>query len=356
MRKIGIVTINDDTNYGNRLQCYAVQAILNDIGYRTENIIVKFSKKNSLFNYVKSFIKFLLNYKNERIKVRNAMAKKKAFCAFNTNIVYAIDKIIDGIVPYGLGERYDFFVVGSDQVWNPNFYSNLDPFMLSFAPSWKKISFSASFGISSIPPDKSQYFEDNLKQFKRISVREESGAKIVKKYTQNNPTVLVDPTLLLDIRKWEELMKNPFLDDYEQYAITYFLSSKCEAAKKMTSFLANEMDVYQMNDVSDVFVGGLGPSEFLFLFSHAKIILTDSFHACVFSFLFNKPFIVYDRNWDGGNMNSRLESFLKKFSLERKYANSGLYNDLWEHDYSDGFKQLEIERKKAIDFLREAIE
>lgn len=99
-----------------------------------------------------------------------------------------------------------------------------------------------------------------------------------------------------------------------------------------------------------------GPSEFLWLFDHADLILTDSFHACVFSFLFNKPFVVYDRNWNERNMNSRLETLLSKFSLERKYANSGIENDIWEHDYEEGYKQLEIEREKAIGFLKKALE
>lgn len=85
------------------------------------------------------------------------------------------------------------------------------------------------------------------------------------------------------------------------------------------------------------------------------MILTDSFHACVFSFLFNKPFNVYDRNWKEGNMNSRLETFLSKFHLERKYANSRLENNIWEHEYSEGYAILEEERNNAIDFLKKAL-
>ena len=64
---------------------------------------------------------------------------------------------------------------------------------------------------------------------------------------------------------------------------------------------------------------------------------------------------MYNRNWDDGNMNSRLETLLHKFHLERKYANSGLQNDIWEHDYEEGYKQLELEREKAMNFLKEAL-
>lgn len=107
------------------------------------------------------------------------------------------------------------------------------------------------------------------------------------------------------------------------------------------------MDYTQFN----VFISG--PSEFIYLIEHASLVLTDSFHACVFSFLFNKPFLVYSRQSDNmENMMSRIETFLSKFHLERKYVNSGLINDVMECDYIEGFKQLEIERKKVIEFLK----
>ena len=114
-------------------------------------------------------------------------------------------------------------------------------------------------------------------------------------------------------------------------------------------------DVYELLNAEDAVTRASDPCEFLWLFDHADLVLTDSFHACIFSFLFNKPFLVYDRNWTDGNMNSRLETLLKKFHLERKYASAGLENDIWEHDYTDGYKQLALERQKATDFLNKAL-
>ena len=75
----------------------------------------------------------------------------------------------------------------------------------------------------------------------------------------------------------------------------------------------------------------------------------------MFSFLFNKPFIVFDRNWQEESTNSRIETLLHTFHLERKYINSCLENNIWEHDYTEGYKQLEIEREKAIKYLKEAL-
>lgn len=190
----------------------------------------------------------------------------------------------------------------------------------------------------------------------KISVREEAGAKIIKDLTGRDATVLVDPTMLLTKEEWRNVSKKPKGAKEGGYILTYFLSPKCDAAKERLEEIRDGREVYELLNEKDKVVGTVGPSEFLWLFDHADMIITDSFHACVFSFLFNKPFLVYDRNWNEGNMNSRLETLLSKFHLERKYINSALKNDVWEHDYTEGYKQLEIEREKAINFLKEALE
>ena len=145
-------------------------------------------------------------------------------------------------------------------------------------------------------------------------------------------------------------------DTKESYILTYFLSPKCEEAIKQLEEIQDNRCVYELLNPKDAVAGSAGPSEFIWLFDHADLILTDSFHACVFSFLFNKPFLVYDRNWTECSMNSRLDTLLKKFHLERKYASSGLGNNIWEHNYEEGYKQLEKERLKAITFLKNALE
>ena len=114
-------------------------------------------------------------------------------------------------------------------------------------------------------------------------------------------------------------------------------------------------EIYNFLEKSQPYIYTAGPSEFIYLISHAQLILTDSFHACVFSFIFNKPFVVYDRKGTQCSMNSRIETLLKKFDLERKYANSNLENDIWEHNYEKGYEQLELERTKVLDFLRKAL-
>lgn len=321
-------------NYGNRLQNFAVQEIIRKSGFNVETIS---SEENlSLANRMKWWIKRTL-FSDKRANFHR-FNKRIAFSKsiFNTNQItncYAI-------------------VVGSDQVWNTTFKVVDDTFFLPYVHP-RKISFSASFGVDSIPYD--QKTVDFLNDFKALSVREEAGAKIIKDLTGRDATVLVDPTMLLTQEEWRKVSKKP-RGAKEGYILTYFLSPKCDEAKTKLEDVREDKEVYELLNPNDKVAGTAGPSEFLWLFEHADLILTDSFHACVFSFLFNKPFIVYDRNWNEGNMNSRLETLLSKFSLKRKYANSGLPNDIWEHDYTEGYKQLEIERKKAINFLKKALE
>ena len=342
--KIGIITLTDMYNYGNSLQNYAVQQIINKLGFISETLFVSFGGIKILA-IIKSIIKGSYYHKKilsfKHFNKRNLTIRYRNHFNVNTN------------------SQYDAFVVGSDQVWNTSWYDTF-PFMkevylLCFADNNKKISFAASFGIDVVKSNYNEFFSSQLLKFKALSVREEAGSEIIKELTGKDAEVLVDPTMLLDREEWQKIYKKP-KHAKEGYILTYFLSPKCNEAKVKLEDIKGNKEVYELLNPDDKVAGSAGPSEFLWLFDHADIILTDSFHACVFSFLFNKPFIVYDRNWDGGNMNSRLETLLSKFSLERKYANSGIENDIWEHDYTEGYKQLEIERKKAIDFLKKALE
>lgn len=330
-------------NYGNRLQNYALQYFLFKSDCKSCTVFT--SKKHKNFCYyiaqkIKSQIKRLVIYNNyTNFDYFEGKIHKTSYCEYIDTKTHNIG-------------NYDAIIVGSDQVWNTTFdFVSVNSF-LPF-PHPRKIAFSASFGVDAIPYD--QRIVDCLNDFKAISVREEAGAKIVEELTGREATVLVDPTMLLTKEEWRKVAKKP-KGAREGFILTYFLSPKCEASKEKLDEIRDGREVYELLNDADKVAGTAGPSEFLWLFDHADLILTDSFHACVFSFLFNKPFVVYDRNWNERNMNSRLETLLSKFHLERKYAGSGLENDIWEHDYEEGYKQLEIEREKAIGFLKKALE
>jgi exopolysaccharide biosynthesis predicted pyruvyltransferase EpsI len=139
--------------------------------------------------------------------------------------------------------------------------------------------------------------------------------------------------------------------------LTYFIGGRSNRVNTDLKKYAeeNNMEIYNLMDYAqpDLFVAG--PSEFIYLIAHSQLVMTDSFHACVFSFLFQKPFLVYDRKGKENNMMSRMDTLLEKFDLKRKYVDSELINEILECDYSIGFKQLQFERQKAESFLRNSL-
>ena len=361
-KKIGILTIYDLSNYGNRLQNYASVKYLEIMGIQADSLLVDYKSFTMCAKLVIRKLRGakpvkdcnLIQESTEHISLLEPLERKRyeLFREFTYKYIPpSYYKCLGCFVPLKL-RKYDAFLVGSDQVWNPNINQAKEWAFLGFAPRRKRIAWCASFGCDNIT-DKNVIC--NLNKIYSFSVREEAGAKIIKDLTGRDATVLVDPTMLLTQEEWRKVSKKP-IGAKEGYILTYFLSPKCDEAKAKLEENRGDKEVYELLNSDDKVAGTAGPSEFLWLFDHADLILTDSFHACVFSFLFNKPFIVYDRNWDKENMNSRLETLLSKFHLERKYVNSGLDNDIWEHDYSEGYVQLEIERQKAVDFLKKALE
>lgn len=335
--KVGIYTIQS-FNYGNRLQNYALQEILRKQGYQVFSILNS-ADASSIKTQIKGIIK--RHFSQDR---------RSNFYRFNKMIEYSSHYIGENSISID-SEFYYAIIAGSDQIWNTNFNFVTKNAFLPFKHP-RKISYAASFGTDGITLDNNAI--KCIEDFKRLSVREEAGKKIIESYTKKHAEVVVDPTLLLTDNEWRKVSKKP-KKAKEGYILTYFLSPKCFEAQKTLERIKGDSEVYELLDPNDSVAGSAGPAEFLWLFDHADMILTDSFHACVFSFLFNKPFNVYDRNWKEGNMNSRLETFLSKFHLERKYANSRLENNIWEHEYSEGYAILEEERNNAIDFLKKAL-
>lgn len=353
-KKIGIVTIFDSSgNIGNKLQNYAVIKTYDKLGYDSHtlateyNVNIKYILKCAILNWARVIIK------HKRLFNPYSLKRVSKFRKFDNwlNVDYSLLN--------GETLDYDCYSVGSDQVWNPNFYKyderRKNYYFLTFTDCKRKIAFSPSFSVNSIPVEWERWFSDKLNTFSALSVREEAGVAIIKKLTGKDATLLVDPTLLLSCEDWRSISNKPNKVK-RKYVLTYFLSPKCDEAREKVDELKKEMTIYEILNPVDKVVGDAGPAEFLWLIDHAELILTDSFHACVFSFLFNKPFIVYDRRWNGKNMNSRLETLLSKFHLERKYASGDLENDIWEHDYEEGYQQLKLEQKKAFDYLESALE
>ena len=356
-KKIALYTIQS-INYGNRLQNYATQEFLRGMGYDVVSLrnCPKGTESEVLIKLHPQLkpVKFLLPVLRF-IKIRLTgflrLNKEENYRRFDQRIKYCDDYIGAEGYSHDL-QKYEAVIAGSDQIWNTEFsFVSVNSFF-PFEHSCK-IAFSSSFGVDSIAYG--ERIAQCLKDFKAISVREDAGAAIVQSFANRKAEVLVDPTMLLESETWREIARKPYGLDEEPYILTYFLSPKSESATTQLNELKQKMAAIELFDNKSVVTRCAGPAEFLYLIDHASIVLTDSFHACVFSFLFDKPFLVFDRNRKGAAMNSRLMTLLKKFNLERKYYGSELENEVWEHDYTIGKQQLLLEREKAFSFLKKAL-
>ena len=363
--KTTIITIYDPKpNYGNRLQNYAVQFVLQKLGFQVETLA--FEKVGiDVKTKIKYRIQKLFNFRlpGNRIYWECYLPKQIAFCGFNEE--YIVTKRVSG-----LNEvkqlKSDFFVLGSDQVWNPNWYNSCsykkDMFLLTFASTEQKVCFSPSFGVAELPTEWKDWFKENLSTISNISVREEAGAKIIYKLTGKKVPVLIDPTLMLNKEEWKRIEKKPStrVDLTAPYILTYFLGDIPTQAEQDIERICEEkkLKVHHLMNYDDPAVYTSGPSEFIYLIDHASLILTDSFHACVFSFLFKKPFMAYARDKVDGNMLSRLETLFSKFDLGRKFVKDGNphnMDEIFECNYSEGYSRLSLEREKVKNYLRQSL-
>ena len=344
MKKVGIVTLTGNNNYGNRLQNYALSKKINEKGYKTYTL---WFNCNPIKYKMKDYLKIILApiCKNYR--------RYSNFAKFTNK--YIKNMYIRNVA--NVKEEFYKFVTGSDQVWNYNFKSFNEDMLLTFSKNEKNIAYSASFGVEEIENNYKQLFKNGLNNIKYISVREEKGKELVKSVTDRDDVeVLLDPTMLLDAKQWNELAKKNIKLKKNKYILNYFLGDLSEKRRvEIEKFaIENDCEIINLLDKNGEYYN-CGPSEFLYLEENAYLICTDSFHSSVFAILFNRPFVVFDREDNIKNMNSRIETLLSKFKLnDRKYSGR-ISADNIKCDYQEAYKILEIERRKANDFLERAL-
>lgn len=358
MKKVGIVTIIDNNNYGNRLQNYALSTYLNKLGVRAITLKNEkfFNHKATLNQKIVYFLKYI------KFKIYNIIdtniERRKLFKKFNKNIEFS--KTLVTINSKNLNDKYDYFIVGSDQVWKPNYLRLSDFDLLSFAESKKRISYAASFGISNIPKKAQKKLKIEIEKFKSISVRENTGKEIIENISPSrNVDVLIDPTMLLSSDEWDKVISKPKILNNEKYILNYFLGTVSDNKRQEIERIAKENNciIIDILDKSSPFYN-TGPSEFLYLEKNAFLICTDSFHSSVFSIIFNKPFIIFEREEvSSNNMNSRIDTLLEKFNLQnRKFTKDKIIEENLTHDYTKAYKILEKERQKSKLFLEKALD
>lgn len=325
MKKILLTTLHS-ANIGNRLQNYALQNVLENKGYSVYNLVYNEHKiflKIEIF--IKSIIKFVLYCVGIKKYYINEKCCKKRIHRFNkfTN-KYIHNKINISFYNYRALpiNAFDLAITGSDQVWHnwTGSEKELYYFYLMFMDKDKRASYAPSFGFSEVPQRDINIHKKGLSEMKYLSCREAKGAEIIKDLTERNALTVPDPTMLLSRDEWKKISCKPEYEIPEKYMLVYFLGEFNEKYNKTLNHLMKERNCGKIDilDINDLEKYSTDPSEFLWFVEHADCICTDSFHACVFSIIFEKPFMAFPRIGTDGmdKMFDRIEHLLEIYDLK----------------------------------------
>lgn len=369
--KVGIITLNGYFNYGNRLQNYALQEVIKGLGFEVDTIIKENTKEMNGNRTITDRIKSLSTRPLPEVisilekKCTNKAYKQRInrrtdiFKEFSQKYINETDYAIseDNILE-GLADQYEFFVVGSDQVWNPHYQKGSSIEFLTFASQQKRVSYAASFGINSIPEEFVDDYSKWLSEMNHISVREHAGAEIVEELTDREVEVVLDPTLLLSKEEWLEIAEVASDKPKKGYVLTYFLGKVSKERKSYIQKIAkeNDLEIINLAQLNEKVPYLSGPSEFIDYINTAEIFLTDSFHGAAFSIMLHTPFIVFDREGNSPSMNSRIDTLLGTFKLESRTFNNFTNDDeLFKVDFSHIEAILKNEQDKATQYLLKAL-
>lgn len=364
MNKTATITWVKWNNFGSLLQAYALQQTVKNLGY--DNNILDDSKvisgNNRFLKKVKSifypaYISLSIDknkkkfYKYNKEKDLKAYLFKKKYLSINGNIE---------------DSSYDQFIFGSDQIWtiseltyNPYYFGNFT--------QKKKISYAPSMDPN-ISSDKSMLNEIKslLLNFSSLSMRERDGAEIVRKITNKEVSVVLDPTLLLSIETWNKFVsQNDRYNGVGEYVLCYFLKDNDWYIKESVSFA-------QKNKLRVKFLGTLpsmynyypdfeccDPIEFLSLIKNAKYIFTDSYHCSIFSVLFKKIFYTFKINEEGRkSTNARIENLFLLLGLSDYYIGKnelGKIYTLPKIDFDIVHERLKKGVDVSIEYLKNAL-
>lgn len=366
LKKVGLITLYRD-NFGSILQAYSTYSFVRSLNYECKIIHLRYS--NSKIEKIKKIPSFLFmcvayrDFFSDRIRKRKSYTKEVNLLANETkkkmntfvDSVFEID-VCDSRDIKCLNRRYDFFITGSDQVWNG--YN--DFYFLTFADKGKRIAFAPSFGTNELKAYSKNRIKKALNKFSILSVREESGARIIKELTGKDAIRLADPTVLKSKEEWREFAKNGMKK--EDYILIHFLNKPNEIALryineylkkyKCTAYcICNEYEEY--NKLMYHKFIDINPYDYVSLINDANYVFTDSFHSTLFSLNLETQFFTFDRqHFNGQTQRSRITDLLDRANMKNRFI---LYKQEtivfsntieWSSDYL--FEKERNELKKYI--------
>lgn len=365
--KIAVLSLILNTNYGGILQSYALQTVLERMGHRVKVIDRCSVPDISIRQYVTVMPKRIVqkyimrkkmrlwpeqHYQHQRYLQRSSETSKFIFRNIHirkTNVLNRIRK-----------NEFDAFVVGSDQVWRPKYFicwGDIRDAYLSFTKGWnvRRLSYAAGYGTDEWEYTTQQTVECSklAKMFNAISVREQEGVRLCRKKLGAEAIYVLDPTLLLDREDYENLISQAEATTANGTLLNYILDDNKEKTALVNRISEEKLVPFRINETEDCNNQVCRKSVEMWLraFRDADFMVTDSFHACVFSLIFNKPFVCVGNKERGL---SRFSIFIKDLGMDKNILmNTDEYDSA--HDYSpnkSSYDKLSILRQKSVDFIK----
>lgn len=383
--KIGILShYYHSVNYGGNLQAYALCRFLQThfSGVQAEQVsydIRKNAKKprrqeqlsvGRVLRKLRTVLQNKLYAKTKAEENRAIRLREKAILEFNTKSIPHSAEVYDAANIAQCVPQYDVFITGSDQVWHPN--AVCPAYLLSFVDGAKKpkLSYAASISKPDLNEAQLQMFREALRDYQAVSVREADAVRLLSGVAPTTPVQVLDPTMLLTAAEWKTVAAPRKIED--PYLFCYFLGDDTRQRKLAADFAKEKglqivtlpylLGKYRKCDAKfgDTRLFDVSVSDFLSLIEFADFVCTDSFHAVVFSLLFEKDFFVFERAGAKG-AGTRVHSLLSLFDLEERFCSSlktmqtSYLAGLSPVDYAKPFEKFKDRKAFSVRFLETAL-
>lgn len=364
--KVCLITYSRSNNYGAALQLFATYRYLERMGCQVDilnyqNVFEASKDGNGLLSIsvsIKDAIRWFISGHIFR-SIKNA---KQNFSKFYNSMNYTAQ--VSSIKQIESWKDYDLFVVGSDQVWNPNLTNGFDHvFCLKSDKIKRKISYASSMGSLDFKNFDTKVLFEGLSSFTSLSVREKIAQEYLERNVRKNISIVIDPTMLFDRKEWNQLLqldkvKNPIP---EKYVLIYALGGEFDknnsVARQVADILNIKTAVVTLSNRPknvDYLMNNITPNQFVKLVNDAEFIVTNSFHGTCFSILFEKPFysVKYGLN------PKRTEELLNRYQLQRRIFSEGdevdksLINNM---DVKSSSKMIAAFRAESQQWFEEAV-
>ena len=344
--KCFIITIHHIHNFGSVFQAYALAHFLENNGYDAEIIDYRPLYYDVGRSIIKTIVGRVLNFDSYFKRKRNF----EEFISKHEVLSSKRFTNISELEAYYRDSNH-IFIVGGDQLWNGYHpCGNDDAYKLTFTNSSKKIAYGTSMGRDNFSDEELKKLSMLVNGFNKIMLREQSTVALLRRYSTVHVSHVIDPVGLLDVKEFESIAVKPEIN--EPYAVMY-LADSGELLDLAIELLSEKMGLkivhicgFKKKCYCDYFIKDAGPEEILGYILHADFVLSASFHATMFSLMFQKQFATL---LPGEQTNARIEDLLDFTGLEHRIVHckeelEQLGNKV---DYSFANKIIENFREKS---------